>query len=506
MIKRSLLAVVGVLVLILSVMLAPVAAQDETIVDIAAGDEQFSTLVAAVTAAGLGETLAGEGPFTVFAPTNDAFTAALDELGLGVADIVGDVDLLTSILLYHVVDGAVLSTDLEDGMEVTTLNGATFTVSLGDGVVLTDSMGREVNVTTADIEASNGVIHVIDNVLLPPAEEEMAEEEMMDDEMMEEEEPLGYGVPEGYDVTEGADGNVRMTMGDSTIIIQGNTSYEAVTGGQEFEDDLSALTFFLERTGYTVGIDQPTPEGAVAAAGVSLSRTGQVGVAYLYDLGRSFNVVISLFEGRGQVGAPVEDVQTVVAEFVYLENIVEMAVLASEGGDNDREGLSILVAAVTAAELGEALSGEGPFTVFAPNNQAFINLFAFLQEEYGISQAALLAESNRTLLTNVLLYHVVEGDIMAADVLALEGGTRVATLLEDELDGITVGFINEETPILNGSVGLVATDILASNGTIHIIDDVLLPQCVIDQLNTGVDTCGIEAAEEEAGEGEESDE
>lgn len=510
MIKKSLLAMVGLLALVLSLMLAPVAAQDETIVDIAANDDRFSTLVAAVTAAELGDTLAGEGPFTVFAPTNEAFEAALGELELAPTDVLGNIDLLTSILTYHVVEGAVLSTDLEDGMEVTTVNGATFTVNVSDdGVSITDAMGRVVNVTEADIEASNGVIHVIDNVLLPPAEEdEMADDEMMDEEMMEEEEPLGYGIPEGYEVSEDANGNVRFTNEADTIIIQSNTAYEAVVAGQEFEDDLSALTFFLERTGYTVGVDQPTSENVAAAVGVSVGRTGEAGIAYLYDLGRTFNVVISLHEGRGQVGAPVADVETVASGFVYLGNIVDLAVEAAAGGNDDRAGLSYLVQAVTTAELGEALSGEGPFTVFAPTNQAFINLFALLQDEYGIPQAALFSEANRDLLTSVLLYHVVEGDIMAADVLALEGGDTVPTLLEDEQNAITIGFRGEgedRTPFLNGSVDLVQTDILASNGTIHVIDDVLLPQCVIDALNTGVNRCGIEAeatpeATEEAGE------
>jgi branched-chain amino acid transport system substrate-binding protein len=139
-----------------------------SIVDIAAGNESFSTLVTAVTAAGLGETLSGEGPFTVFAPTNDAFAAALAELGANAEDVLADTDLLTSILTYHVVPGAVLSGSLTDGMEVTTVNGATLTINVSDaGVTLTDALGRTANVTTADIQGTNGVIHVIDNVILP---------------------------------------------------------------------------------------------------------------------------------------------------------------------------------------------------------------------------------------------------------------------------------------------------------------------------------------------------
>jgi transforming growth factor-beta-induced protein len=142
----------------------------QSIVDIAVANEDFSTLVAAVQAAGLVEALQGEGPFTVFAPTNDAF-AALPEGTLEklLADPSGD---LAQILLYHVVPGAVMSSDLSDGMQAETLQGApvTFTID-GDKVMVNDS-----NVVAADIVAGNGVIHVIDSVLLPPAAESASAE------------------------------------------------------------------------------------------------------------------------------------------------------------------------------------------------------------------------------------------------------------------------------------------------------------------------------------------
>ena len=129
------------------------------IIDIATGNEDFSTLVAAVTAAGLVETLQGEGPFTVFAPTDDAF-AALPE---GTVEaLLDDIPALTSILTYHVVPGAVMSGDLEDGMMAETVNGASVTIGVGDTVTVDGA-----TVIMADIEASNGVIHVIDSVILP---------------------------------------------------------------------------------------------------------------------------------------------------------------------------------------------------------------------------------------------------------------------------------------------------------------------------------------------------
>jgi uncharacterized surface protein with fasciclin (FAS1) repeats len=139
------------------------------IVDTAVAAGDFTVLVAAVQAAGLEDTLRSEGPFTVFAPTDEAFAAlpagTVDTL---LADPAGD---LTDILTYHVVPGAVAAADVVglDGEAVTTVNGATFTIEVADdgAVTLTDGAGNEAAVVATDVQADNGVIHVIDGVLLP---------------------------------------------------------------------------------------------------------------------------------------------------------------------------------------------------------------------------------------------------------------------------------------------------------------------------------------------------
>lgn len=145
-----------------------------TIVEVAQGDEAFSTLVAAVTAAGAAEMLSGEGPFTVFAPTNDAF-AKLPE-GTVETLTTEDTDTLASILQYHVVEGSIDAATLlaaiegagDAGYSITTANGATLTATVVDGaVVLTDANGGTATVTATDVEASNGLVHVIDTVLMP---------------------------------------------------------------------------------------------------------------------------------------------------------------------------------------------------------------------------------------------------------------------------------------------------------------------------------------------------
>ena len=139
-----------------------VSTATDDIVTIASTTEGFSTLVAALEAADLVTTLQGEGPFTVFAPSDDAFAA----LPAGLLDkllLPENLESLTAILLYHVVDGAVYSSDLTDGDTVTLEGSSVTTLITSDGVKV-----NEANVTTADIAATNGVIHVIDQVLIPP--------------------------------------------------------------------------------------------------------------------------------------------------------------------------------------------------------------------------------------------------------------------------------------------------------------------------------------------------
>eukprot|EP00523_Entomoneis_sp_CCMP467_P001271 CAMPEP_0168755270 /NCGR_PEP_ID=MMETSP0724-20121128/19974_1 /TAXON_ID=265536 /ORGANISM="Amphiprora sp., Strain CCMP467" /LENGTH=220 /DNA_ID=CAMNT_0008803863 /DNA_START=75 /DNA_END=733 /DNA_ORIENTATION=+ len=149
-----------------------------TIVDVAVAND-FTILVAALKSTGLDEALMGDGPFTVFAPTDEAFGAVEGAFPGLLSCLLEENDVLTSILLYHVLSGKVLSTDpvdgmmatgkvlstdLVDGMMATTLNGEDITVDLSSGVMINDA-----NVILADVPADNGVVHVIDSVLLPPS-------------------------------------------------------------------------------------------------------------------------------------------------------------------------------------------------------------------------------------------------------------------------------------------------------------------------------------------------
>jgi uncharacterized surface protein with fasciclin (FAS1) repeats len=277
------------------------------IVDTAVADGRFTTLVAAVQAAELVDTLKGEGPFTVFAPTDDAF-AALPEGTLDSLLLPENKQALTDILLYHVVSGKVMAADVTALTSATTVLGKDVTVKVDMGNVYIN----EAQVVITDIATSNGVIHVINAVLLPPADEAAMEEK-------------------------------------NTI------------------------------------------------------------------------VDIAVADGR----------------------------------------FTTLVAALTAADLVETLSGEGPFTVFAPTDDAFAALPA------GTLDTLLLPESKQA-LTDILLYHVVSGKVMAADVVTLSGATTV--LGKD----VTIT-VKDGKVFLNDTVQVIITDIEASNGVIHVIDAVLLP-------------------------------
>ena len=171
--KRTILALALSFGLVFGVAFADYhGSKPATVVDIATSSEDFSILVQAVVTADLAGALSGEGPFTVFAPTNDAFVAALEALGITAEELLASPDL-GAILTYHVVAGKLMAADVLAAIEagggsvmVETLNGASITVEIVDGNVVIDGTAT---VTVVDLEAGNGVVHVIDAVILPPS-------------------------------------------------------------------------------------------------------------------------------------------------------------------------------------------------------------------------------------------------------------------------------------------------------------------------------------------------
>jgi transforming growth factor-beta-induced protein len=307
------------------------------IVDTAVAAGNFTTLAAALEAAGLVETLKGEGPFTVFAPTDEAFA----KLPAGTVDnllLPENRDQLIAILTYHVVPGRVLAADVVGLTSATSVQGEDIAVAVdGSNVKVNDA-----NVTATDILASNGVIHVIDSVIMPP------------------------------------------TMSAGAAV----TGTETMTGTTEM-----------------TGTMEMTPTATMTAT-----------------------------------------------DAITTGNIISTAIAAGN--------FTTLAAALTAADLVETLQGEGPFTVFAPTDEAFAKLPAGTVED-------LLKPENKANLIKVLTYHVVPGRVTAADVANLTAATTV--------EGQDIAIKVEGGNVMINNATVTTADIMTSNGVIHVIDTVILP-------------------------------
>jgi uncharacterized surface protein with fasciclin (FAS1) repeats len=428
------------------------AADDQmakTIVDIAVEDGRFTTLVTALTEAGLVEALIAEGPFTVFAPTDDAF-AALPEGAL--EELLADKDALSNVLLYHVVEGKVMAADVAglDGQEVSTLSGDDIMVAADDmGVMINQS-----NVVITDIEASNGVIHVVDAVILPSSDDEMAKEEDMNDDMaVESKSIVDIAVEDGRfntlvtAVTEAGLAETLQGEGPYTVFAPTDDAFAALPEGtvEALLADIPALTDILL---YHV------VEGKVMAADVA-------------DLDQAMTIQGQYIDIANEMGkVMVDNAQVLITDIKASNGVIhvidavilpENRTIADIAVEDGR--FSTLVAALSEAELVETLQGEGPFTVFAPTDDAFAALPEGTIE-------ALLADIPA--LTDILLYHVVEGKVMASDVVDLDQAQTV--------QGQYVDIATDMGSVMIDNAEVVITDIETSNGVIHVIDAVILPE------------------------------
>jgi transforming growth factor-beta-induced protein len=430
-----------------------VVAEANDIVDIAVADGRFETLVAALTAADLVGTLQGEGPFTVFAPTDDAF-AALPE---GTVEaLLEDIPALTDVLLYHVVPGNVMAADVVALDAANTVQGQAVAITVdGDSVMVNDSQ-----VVITDIEAANGVIHVIDAVLIPSAEGEA-----MEDGMEMEQTIVDIAVADGRFETlvaalTAADlAGTLQGEGPFTVFAPTDDAFAALPEGtvEALLEDIPALTDVL--------LYHVVPGNVMAADVVALDAANTVqgqAVAITVDgdsvMVNDSQVVITDIEAANGVIHVIDAVLIPSAEGEAMEDGMEMEQTIVDIAVADGR-FETLVAALTAADLAGTLQGEGPFTVFAPTDDAF----AALPE--GTVEALL---EDIPALTDILLYHVVPGNVMAADVVALDAANTV----QGQAVAITV---DGDSVMVNDSQ-VVITDIEAANGVIHVIDAVLIPQ------------------------------
>jgi len=410
------------------------------IVDTAVADGRFTTLVTAVQAAGLVDALKGAGPYTVFAPTDDAFA----KLPAGTVESLleaGNLEQLKSILLYHVVEGKVMAADVTGLTAAPTLAGKDLSIKMDMGSVYIN----DAKVIITDIETSNGVIHVIDSVLLPPAD--LAD-------------IVDTAVADGRFTTlvtaVQAAGLVDALKGEGpfTVFAPTDDAFAALPEGTvesllkpENIEQLKSILLYHVVEGKVMAADVAGLSSAPTLLGKDLAVKMDMGNVYINEA----KVILTDIETSNGVIHVIDSVLLPPADML---DIVDTAVADGR--------FTTLVAAVQAAGLVDTLKGDGPFTVFAPTDEAFAKLPAGTID-------TLLKPENIEQLKNILLYHVVSGKVMAADVVTL---TSADTVLGQP---VTIK-VQDGKVYLNDTVQVIITDVEASNGVIHVIDTVLLPQ------------------------------
>ncbi|NSW54206.1 MAG: fasciclin domain-containing protein [Anaerolineae bacterium] len=408
-----------------------------TIVDLAVADGRFTTLVAALEAAELVETLQGEGPFTVFAPTDDAF-AKLPE---GTVEaLLADIPTLTSILLYHVVAGEFKAADVTELSYATTVNGEDVLIKVTDaGVFVNDAQ-----VIITDIIADNGVIHVLDTVILPPSAD-----------------IIDTAVADGRFTTLAAAleaaGLIDTLKGDGpfTVFAPTDDAFAALPAGtvEALLADIPALTDILlyhVAEGVVPAADVVELSKVPTLQGKKLDVTLPEGMVYLDN---AQVIITDILTTNGVI-------HVIDAVMVPQPDIVEVAVADGR--------FTTLAAALEAADLIDTLKGDGPFTVFAPTDDAFGKLPEGTVE-------ALLADIPA--LTEILLYHVVAGEVKAEQVVELNFATTV--------NGQDVLVKASDAGVFINDAQVIITDVPADNGVIHVIDTVILPPAA-DIVDTAV--------------------
>ena len=423
--------------------------QSGTIVDIAAGNPSFSTLVTAVKAAGLAETLSGKGPFTVFAPTNEAF-AALPKGTLEMLLKPENRDSLRKVLTYHVVSGDLMAKDLKSG-KVATVEGNSVTLQVNKNGVKVNG----INVIKADVDATNGVIHAIDRVLLPPGL--MAAKPTQSGTIVD----VAASNPAFSTLVTAvkAAGLVETLSGKGpfTVFAPTNEAFAALPKGTlemllkpENRDSLRKVLTYHVVSGNLMAKDLKSGKVATVEGNSVTLQVNKNGVKVngINVIKADVNATNGVIHAIDRVLLPPDLMATKPTQ---SETIVDVAA--------SNPAFSTLVTAVKAAGLVETLSGKGPFTVFAPTNEAFAALPKGTLEK-------LLKPENRKLLQQVLTYHVVSGNLMAKD---LRSG-QVTTVAGST---VAVKVQNQKVSVNNSKV--VKADVGASNGVIHVIDQVLLP-------------------------------
>ncbi len=431
---------------------APLPATPD-IVQLAQATPDLSILVEAVVAAGLVDTLKAAGPFTVFAPTNAAFAALLTELGITKAALLADRALLTRVLTYHVLPNRVLKADVPTNVAIATVQGDTLRIS--PALVITDQRTRTANITATDVLATNGVIHVIDKVILPtPAPAPVAPDLVA----LAQSNPNLSILVEAV-VAAGLVDTLKGT-GPFTVFAPTNAAFTELLAELSITKEALLANKALLTTVLTYHVLPAKVEKAGIPAGKAIKSVegGIFKIESIFD-------VLTITDGRNRKSAiTATDIQ---ARNGVVHTINKVLLPADRSIVQTAQSLSqftILVEAVVAADLVTTLSGTTQFTVFAPTNEAFVALLA----ELNITKAALLAD--KALLTKVLTYHVVPGTVLKAEV---PTNVNIATVQGETLRIDPAFIITDQR---GRTAKITATDIFNTNGVIHVVDKVILPK------------------------------
>ena len=408
-----------------------------------------NSLVAAVIQAELLTTLQGSGPFTVFAPTDQAFTDA--GIDLASLDTPEGKAILSDILLYHVVAGNVPSTAVTECLSTDAVNGQPLSFTVDGGVMVNDA-----SVTLADVQTSNGVIHVIDKVLTPT--------------------DTPNDIPRTAQCTGVHDSLVAgVIQAELLPTLQGDGPFTVFAPtDQAFVDagiDLAALDTVEGKATLTDILLYHVLASEVPASNVTdcMSATAVNGNPLSFTVG-SNGVMVN------DANVTATDVPTSNGLIHVIDKVLTPTSLPDDiprtaqcTGIHDT-----LVLAVVQAELLETLQGAGPFTLFAPTDQAFTNA--------GIDLTALDTVEGKAALTDILLYHVVSGEVPSTAVTECMTATAV--------NGQTLSFTVGNGVMVNDAT-VTAADVGTSNGVIHVIDKVLSPTDLPNNIPRTAQCTGI---------------
>jgi uncharacterized surface protein with fasciclin (FAS1) repeats len=429
-----------------------------TIVDAAVADGRFTILVTALQATGLDSVLADtSSTYTVFAPTDDAFNLLGQDT---INALLEDTDTLSGILTYHVITGAVDATTAIGlaGNTVETVNGNSFALSLDGNDLLVDVS----TVIITDIVTDNGIIHVVDAVLLPPGDMTPAATNIVETAVADGRFEVLVAALQATDL------DVVLADGNSTFTVFAPTDDAFALIGQENIDNLLANTDVLSSillqhvlpiaanstTAYTNnGQSLATASGAEIAININSATD-------MLTFGGANVIIKDIYTSNGIIHV----IDAVVVGDVELPELPMSITDVAAGNEN----FSTLVAALQATGLDTALADmSGDFTVFAPTNAAFDKLPDGTLD-------ALLEDTDA--LSDILLYHVYTSGTVLADT-AITIAQADDSLIEMGNGSDLALSYNESTLFANGS-SVVMANIMASNGVIHQIENIIIPPTI----------------------------